>query len=113
MRNISLTGMGVKVPMAYEPGAIEAALAAVVGDDPELAEELRRSLIESAERYADLLSRARCDANWYAAAWRLKGVAASFGATILLKAADDAIDAAPGDPVTLRKVSRAINSLKG
>ena len=112
MRNISLTGMGVKLRMAYEPGAIEAALAAVVGDDPELAEELRRSLIESAERYADLLGRARCDANWYAAAWRLKGVAASFGATVLLKAADEAIDAAPGDPVTLRKVSRAINSLK-
>ena len=103
--------MGVKVRMAYEPGAIEAALAAVVGNDPELAEELRRSLIESAERYADLLT--RCDANWYAAAWRLKGVAASFGATILLKAADDAIDAAPGDPVALRKVSRAISTLKG
>jgi hypothetical protein len=50
IRNISLTGLGVKVPMAYEPGAIEAALAAVVGNDPELAEELRRSLIESGER---------------------------------------------------------------
>lgn len=99
--------------MAYEPGAIEAALAAVVGDDPQLAEELRRSLIESAERYADLLARARCDANWYAAAWRLKGVASSYGATVLLKSADEAIDAAPGDPVALRKVNRAIAALKG
>jgi len=104
--------MGVKMRMSYEPGAIEAALAAVVGDNPELAEELRRALIESAERYADLLSRARCDANWYAAAWRLKGVAACFGATVLLKAADEVIDAAPGDPATLRKVNRAISSLK-
>ena len=26
---------------------------------------------------------------------------------------DDAIDAAPGDPVVLRKVSRAISALKG
>ncbi len=99
--------------MAYEPGAIEAALAAVVGDDPQLAEELRRSLIESAERYADLLARARCDANWYSAAWRLKGVASSYGATVLLKAADEAIDAAPGDPVALRKINRAIAALKG
>lgn len=88
-------------------------MAAVVGDDPQLAEELRRSLVESAERYADLLFRARCDANWYAAAWRLKGVAASYGATMLLKAADDAIDAAPGDPVALRKINRAISGLKG
>jgi HPt (histidine-containing phosphotransfer) domain-containing protein len=98
--------------MAYEPGAIEAALAAAVGDDPALVAELRQALIESAERHADLLRRARCDANWHMAAWRLKGLAASFGATPLLMVANEALEAAPGDPVALRKVARAIAVLK-
>ncbi len=98
--------------MAYEPGALEAALAAAVGDDPTLVAELRSALIESAEQHADLLSRARCDANWHSAAWRLKGLAASFGAMPLLVAATEALEAAPGDPVVLRKINRAIAYLK-
>jgi HPt (histidine-containing phosphotransfer) domain-containing protein len=98
--------------MAYEPGALDAALAAAVGDDPMLVAELRNALVESAERHADLLSRARCDANWHSAAWRLKGLAASFGAMILMQAAAEALEAAPGDPVALRKVNRAIALLK-
>jgi HPt (histidine-containing phosphotransfer) domain-containing protein len=99
--------------MAYEPGAIETALAAVVGNDPELAEELRRSLIESAERYADLMARARCDANWEAAAVRLKGLAATYGATQLLNLAEEALAGAPGDPSVQRRILRAISSMKG
>jgi hypothetical protein len=98
--------------MAYEPGAIEAALAAAVGDDAVLVGELRGALIESAERNADLLGRSRCDANWRTAAWRLKGLAASFGALDLLSAANDALEAAPGDPVALRGVNRAIAELR-
>lgn len=99
--------------MVYEPGAIESALAAVVGNDPELAADLRRSLIESAERYADLMARARCDANWEAAASRLKGLAATYGATQLLNLAQEALAGAPGDPSVQRKILRAINSMKG
>jgi HPt (histidine-containing phosphotransfer) domain-containing protein len=98
--------------MAYEPGALDAALAAAVGDDPSLVLELRVALVDSAEKHADLLSRARCDANWHSAGWRLKGLAASFGAIQLMLAADDALEAAPGDPVALRKVNRAIAVLK-
>jgi hypothetical protein len=97
--------------MAYEPGALEAALAAAVGDDQALVEELRCALIDSANRAADLLSRSRCDANWHASAWRLKGLAASFGALDLLAAADGALEAAPGDPVALRNVKKAIGCL--
>jgi HPt (histidine-containing phosphotransfer) domain-containing protein len=97
--------------MSYEPAALEAALAAAVGDDPSLVAELRAVLIESANRQADLLERSRCDANWRMAAWKLKGLAASFGAMRLIAAADEAIEAAPGDPVALRMVKRAIEAL--
>jgi HPt (histidine-containing phosphotransfer) domain-containing protein len=97
--------------MSYEPAALEAALAAAVGDDPSLVAELRAVFIDSAARQADLLGRSRCDANWRTAAWRLKGLAASFGAMRLLAAADEAVESAPGDPVALRKVNRAIEAL--
>jgi hypothetical protein len=94
--------------MAYDPGALEAALSAAVGDDPALVFELRAALIESAERYGDRLSHAHNDATWLIAAQRLKGLAASFGAMQLLSAASEAVDAAPGDPVAIRRVTRAI-----
>lgn len=97
--------------MAYEIGALDAALAAAVGDDPTLVRELRDALIEGASSYADLLSRARCDANWNTAAHRLKGLAASFGALQLMDAAEQALEGAPGDPVSLRRVNRAIELL--
>lgn len=94
--------------MAYDPGALEAALAAAIGDDASLKAELRAVFLESAYRQADLLGRARCDDNWRTAAWRLKGLAASFGATTLMDAAEEAAIGAPGDPVALRRISSAI-----
>lgn len=99
--------------MAYDPGAFDAALAAAVGDDPALIADLRAAFVESALRQADLLRRARCDANWRMAAWRLKGIAGSFGALRLMEAAEEAAEAAPGDPVALRKVKRAIAAFGG
>lgn len=94
--------------MAYDPGALNAALAAAVGDDPALAAELRAVFLESVHRQADLLSRARCDDNWRTAAWRLKGLAASFGATALMDAADAAATGSPNDPAALRHIGAAI-----
>jgi HPt (histidine-containing phosphotransfer) domain-containing protein len=96
--------------MAYDPGALNTALAAAVGDDPSLIAELRTAFMDSALRQADLLSRSRCDANWQMAAWRLKGLAASFGAVRLMDAAEAAATAAPGDPVAVRRVNSAISS---
>lgn len=98
--------------MSYEIGALDAALSAAVGDDPALVRELRAALIESADRNADLLARSRCDANWSTAAWRLKGLAASFGALNLIEAAELALDSAPGDPVALRAVKTAVAALR-
>lgn len=95
--------------MAYDPGALNASLAAAVGSDPALMAELRAAFVESAARQLDLMHRSRCDANWRFAASRLKSVAASFGAVGLLALADEALDGAPGDPVVLRKLAAAID----
>jgi HPt (histidine-containing phosphotransfer) domain-containing protein len=94
--------------MVYDPGALNASLAAAVGSDPELMAELRSAFVESAARQLDLMGRSRCDANWELAASRLKSLAASFGAVGLMGLADEALEGAPGDPVVLRKVGAAI-----
>jgi HPt (histidine-containing phosphotransfer) domain-containing protein len=95
--------------MAYDPGSLNASLAAAVGADPSLMAELRADFINSASRQLDLMGRARCDANWIASASRLKSIAASFGVTGLLALADEALDGAPGDPVVLRKLAAAVS----
>ena len=94
--------------MVYDPGALNASLAAAVGGDLELFAELRTAFLESAARQADLMGRSRCDANWEVAASRLKSLAASFGAVGLMALADEALDGAPGDPVVLRKIGAAV-----
>ena len=99
--------------MAYDPGALNASLAAAVGTDGELMAELRAAFIESAGRQLDLMGRARCDANWVIAASRLKSLAASFGAAGLVALADEALDGAPGDPVVLKKIAGAIDDFAG
>jgi len=98
--------------MAYDPGTLEAALSAAVGSDVTLIADLRRAFLESAERQIDLLARSRCDANWTMAALRLKGLCASFGLNHIMKLADRAIDGAPGDPVILRELGRAIAAIR-
>jgi hypothetical protein len=98
--------------MTFDYGALDAALAAAVGDDQSLISELRAAFLESANRQVDLLRRSRCDANWEYAAWRLKGLAASFGAINVLELADEAALSAPGEPVVLRKLERAIAAIE-
>ena len=98
--------------MSFDYGALDAALAAAVGDDQSLIAELREAFLESAKRQVDLMGRARCDANWESAAWRLKGLAASFAATQILQLADEAAHSAPGDPVILRKLQRAVAAVE-
>jgi HPt (histidine-containing phosphotransfer) domain-containing protein len=95
--------------MVYDPGALNASLAAAVGSDGDLMAELRAAFIESALRQADLMGRSRCDANWHLAASRLQSLAASFGAVGLQGLAADALAGAPGDPAVLRRISSAID----
>jgi HPt (histidine-containing phosphotransfer) domain-containing protein len=94
--------------MAFDPGALNASLAAAVGSDSDLMAELKLAFIDSVARQLDLLGRSRCDANWEIAAARLKSIAASFGARDLIALADEALQGAPGDPVVLRKISAAL-----
>ena len=95
--------------MAYEAGALDATIAAAAGEDPALFAELRGAFRESVERQIDLLRRARCDGNWQIAALRLKGLAASFHAETLLLLAEEALDAAPGEPGVVRRLQAFLN----
>ena len=97
--------------MAYDPGAIDATLAAAVGDDPALIAELREAFLDSADRVVEALQSAESDEAWRNAAWRLKGLAASFGAVRLMGLATDASQSQPGDIVTINRIRRAIERL--
>lgn len=90
--------------MAYESAALDATLAAAAGEDAILFKELREAFVESLSRQVDLLSRARCDGNWQVAALRLKGLATSFHAEALIVLADEALEAAPGEPGVIRRM---------
>lgn len=92
--------------MAYEVGALDETLAAAAGDDPALFAELRSVFAESLARQIDLLRRARCDGNWHVAALRLKGLAASFHAAPLIDLAEEALEAAPGEPSVVRRLQQ-------
>lgn len=99
------------MPMSYEAGNLNAVLAATVGEDAGLIADLRGAFLESATRQIDLLERARCDANWQLAAWRLKGLCASFGVMGMIALAHEAEQAAPGDPRVLRRLRAMLESL--
>ena len=94
--------------MAYDPGAIDATLAAAVGDEPQLIAELRGAFVDSARRVLAVMETAEGE-QWGAAAFRLKGLAASFGAVRLMALAAEAAAAPVGDQVTLRKLHRAVD----
>ena len=98
--------------MSVDYGSFNTALKAAAGEDSALIAELRASFIESAKRQLSLLSRSRCDANWQHSSWRLKGLAASFGAIRLMDLAEEAGNGAPGDPVVIRKLDRAIAEIE-
>lgn len=100
-------------PMVYEAGALDATLAAAAGNDAALMRELRLAFVESASRQLDLLKRSRCDGNWNVAAMRLKGLAASFHAQDLLLAAENALDAAPGEPAAIREIEHVLDRFSG
>ncbi|HEX8486161.1 Hpt domain-containing protein [Sphingomonas sp.] len=93
--------------MAYDPGAIDAALSAAVGEDAALIAELRTALAESVARALLSMRQARDEEAWRTAAGRLRGLAASFGAVRLMALAASACDGAAGDAEMLRKLERA------
>lgn len=90
--------------MAYEVGALEATLRVAAGGDAALFAELRVAFIEGVARQINLLERSRCDGNWAVACMRIKGLAASFHSEQLLLLAEEAMQAAPGEPMVVRKL---------
>ena len=97
--------------MAYDPGAIDATLAAAVGDEPALIAELRQAFLDSAGASVTAMGHAKDAAAWKDAALRLKGLAASFGAVRLMALATEAANAAAGDNAVLRRLERAVERL--
>ncbi|HWU02636.1 MAG TPA: Hpt domain-containing protein [Novosphingobium sp.] len=90
--------------MTHDAGSLDATIAAAAGTDAELYRELRCAFRQSLARHIDLLARARCDGNWQVAAQRIDGLAASFHAHALVALAQQAMAAAPGDPVAVRRL---------
>ncbi len=97
--------------MSFDSGPLDRYISAAVGDDPAMAAELRNSFATSAHELADLMRRARCDANWHIAAERLKSLAATFGIIPLIQLAEAAMDGAPGDPAVLRDINQVIDAI--
>lgn len=97
--------------MSFDSGPIDRYLSAAVGDDAAMAMDLRAAFTGSARDLADLMRRARCDANWNVAALRLKGLAATFGIVPLIQLAEHAMAGAPGDPAVLRDILHAIDAI--
>ena len=110
-RNASVSIDALSIGMAYDPAAIEATLAAAVGDDPALIAELRYAFLESAGAAVLSLEQATAADAWVAAAWRLKGLAASFGAVRLAALAGEAIAAGAPDPGLTVKLKRMVARL--
>lgn len=96
--------------MAYDPGAIDATLAAAVGDDTALIAELRGAFVDSAERAIVAIEDAKSAEEWSLAAARLKGLAASFGAVRLMGLAATTATT-PGSADALRTLRRAVARL--
>ena len=96
--------------MAYDPGAIDAALAAAVGDEPALVAELRQAFVDSASAAVRAMRAAEADGVWRVAATRLRGLAASFGAVRLMALAASAMEGGR-DPALLCKLERAVARL--
>lgn len=93
--------------MSFEQ-ALSTSLAAAVGDDHALVAELRGAFLDSASRHLDAMRCASSDADWREAGLRLKGLAASFGATTLMAEAGRAAETRRGDTAVIANVERGL-----
>lgn len=98
--------------MSFDSGALDHMLAAAVGPDAQLASDLRATFTASAREFIDLMARSRCDANWTVAAFRLKGLSATFGIVPLIRLAEQAVAGAPGDPAILRDMIQMLDEFE-
>ncbi|MHA6719422.1 Hpt domain-containing protein [Sphingomonas sp. RS6] len=94
--------------MAYDPGAIDATLAAALGDEPALIAELRQAFLEGVREAIGDMKASDAPKAWRDAALRLKGLAASFGAVRLMALAEEAASGAVQNAALLRKIEQAV-----
>lgn len=97
--------------MAYDPGALEAALAAAVGATPERVDDLRIAFFESAHAHVAAMRAAETSDAWQAAAAKLRSLAASFSAYRIIDAASAAEHAPMHDRKSLTRIERSLASL--
>jgi histidine phosphotransfer protein HptB len=97
--------------MAYDPGAIDATLAAAVGDEPALIAELREAFLEGVKRCLEGMKSADTADSWTGFALRLKSLAASFGAIRLMALANEAATGQAHDSAVLRRLHRSLERL--
>ena len=98
--------------MAYDPGALEATLAAVAGEQGALIAELRAAFFDSADGHVAAMKAASAQPVWEGAGQRLRSLAASFGLERVMDAARDATAAPCGDVKALQRIERALSALR-
>ncbi len=96
--------------MSFEH-VIETSLAAALSDDHALVAELRAAFQASAGRHVAALREASTLEDWRDAALRLKGLAASFGASELMIAAGRAAAGRCGERSMLAAIEAAVAAL--
>lgn len=97
--------------MAYLDTQLESLLSSAVGDDPSLVRELRQAFLTSAEEHLLALAQAPSAPEWHMAAWRFKGLCASFGIEGLVTLAEQATETPRGDPAILRRMRAALKAI--
>lgn len=97
--------------MVMDPGAIEKALAAAIGDDDALIAELKSAFIDSAQLHLANLCEAEDRQRWHDACWRMHALAIGFGVVRLAKASEHAATLPPRDRLALRRIRTIINTL--
>ncbi len=98
--------------MAYDPGALEATLAAVAGEQSSLIAELRDAFFASADAHVAAMKAAATQPVWVQSAERLRSLAASFGLNRVMDAAREGADAPSGDTKALQRIERALAALR-
>ena len=98
--------------MAYDPGALEATLAAVAGEQSSLIDELREAFFASADLHLAAMKAATAQPDWSQSAGRLRSLAASFGLNRVMDAAREGGDAACGDAKAIQRIERALAALR-
>jgi len=97
--------------MVMDPGAIEKALAAAVGDDDALIAELKSAFLESAQLHLASLYEADDRQRWQDACWRLHALAVGFGVMRLAQASEQAASLPPRDRLALRRLRTIVHGL--